>query len=665
LDKEVNELLRQIYTHDTNDLTESFMDNESPIYVAITEIPKLGALYFNGQLVPRLDPPHVFSIGTAPINGKLVYLPPFNAYGPVAEFRYCIALELIIVSSQCQSFPNKVRIDVRWVNDPPVAMSTGPITVFEHGNAHPYYRVPTITIFGKDADDDGSHMILRDVQILQPPKYGYLILAVPYFRQDRLRHGIRLSDLNFSIPGDGKEEVYIQYIFDPSASAGVVVLDDRTNDCFSFRVCDKHGMCSTEETVEIRIVSGVSALADSLIIQEDSLPTVFTWYGEDGTFGHGNRTIGFLVEKMLSTRVGMLSEAASGAPLDIGFLNVTGPFQNRVQLTFHPNPNFCHENVLSDTESQITFRAVAYGSGVISISSAVSQQILVVCTKDAISMSLPSQEFVLVESSLKQTADPLYRSVDGSNSKNLSVSPSMRSNCFNSFFTTINGITFTSEDKRSIKAKLVVSTSDDFTFITFNQIHWNKTDPVVGRRAFLTGTVAFHAYPEDLTDIFSDLVLESYRPGNGSIIVELYNGDCESKLHNDTQGSELPANGSKILPCPVLRDSIQYRVLRDAHKYKSKTRLRTRFPFQILFCLIVYPALYAALIFVQNTCSKAGSDDDTVLEGSPIEPIERYIQHEDQNGLFYYEDTLDGTTRWDLPPGELFVPYDKLITHGN
>jgi hypothetical protein len=48
-----------------------------------------------------------------------------------------------------------------------------------------------------------------------------------------------------------------------------------------------------------------------------------------------------------------------------------------------------------------------------------------------------------------------------------------------------------------------------------------------------------------------------------------------------------------------------------------------------------------------------------------MEPLERFIQHEDENGIFYYEDTMDGTTRWDLPPGELFIPYDKLVNQGN
>jgi hypothetical protein len=668
LDKEVKELLRQIYSHETDNKTDSFTDHDSAIFVAITECPKLGELYFDGQLVPRLDPPHVFPIGTAPIHGKLVYLPPFNAYGQVAVFRYCIAQELILVASQCQSYPSKVQIDVRLVNDPPVAVSVGPITIFEHNDERPYYRVPTITLHGKDVDDDGSDMNIQEVQISRPPKYGYLILAVPYFRQDRLRHGTRLSDLNFSIPGDGKEEVYVQYLFDSSSSAGVIVLDDRAKDWFSFRVCDQHGLCSAEETVEIQLVSRVSASADSLIIEEDSLPKVFTWNGKDGDSRHSNRTVGFLVEKLPSSRVGVLAEAASGVPLAIGFLNVTGPFENRVHLMFRPSPNFCHETDLSDIDSNVTFRAIAYGSEVISMSPAVSQQFSVVCTQDAIFMSLPSQEFVLFESSLKYTAAPVHCSVDDSKKKNDSVSTLKSNDCLGPFFITVNGIQFSSGDKRSATVKVIVSTTDDFTFMTFNPIHWNKTDPIVGRRSFFTGTVAFHAYPEDLTDIFSDLILESYRPGNGLIIVEIYDGICESESQNDTLALELvdPAVSLKTLPCQVLRHSIQYRVLRDSHKYKTKTHLRTNFPFQIFFCLIVYPALYAALIFVQNTCSQAGvDDDDTVVEGSPMEPLERFIQHEDENGIFYYEDTMDGTTRWDLPPGELFIPYDKLVNQGN
>jgi hypothetical protein len=36
------------------------------------------------------------------------------------------------------------------------------------------------------------------------------------------------------------------------------------------------------------------------------------------------------------------------------------------------------------------------------------------------------------------------------------------------------------------------------------------------------------------------------------------------------------------------------------------------------------------------------------------------VQHEDEHGMFYYEDTLDGTVRWDLPTGEDFVRYEDI-----
>ena len=86
-------------------------------------------------------------------------------------------------------------------------------------------------------------------------------------------------------------------------------------------------------------------------------------------------------------------------------------------------------------------------------------------------------------------------------------------------------------------------------------------------------------------------------------------------------------------------------------------------PWAILFCLFVYPTIYIAITYAQ--CSVSIKDDETVVEGSPLEPEERFIRHEDEHGMFYFEDTWDGSVRWDLPPGEDFVRFQDVVVDDN
>jgi hypothetical protein len=212
-------------------------------------------------------------------------------------------------------------------------------------------------------------------------------------------------------------------------------------------------------------------------------------------------------------------------------------------------------------------------------------------------------------------------------------------------------VTLTSYDRRAVLARVTLSTGSGF--LTFNDRYWNRTEPIVGRQRMASHAVSFWAYPEDVTDILSNLHYQSYTTGIDRVNFEIQYGNCTDTDVQQKQGSY------RTPTCQVLRDSIPVTVLRDNARYDSKTKFVVGLPWQILFCLLAYPAVFLAIKYVQ--CSVSVADDETVVEGSPLDPVERFIQHEDDNGMFYYEDTWDGSVRWDLPPGEDFVRFQDIL----
>lgn len=615
----------------------------APIYVYITSLPDTGNLYLAGGSAlssARQDSSIFVPIGVEPVQ-SLVYIPPHNVHSagefdPVSSFRYCISATAIFHASQCESSAT-AYVSVASVNDPPIALAVPKTTVAE---GIELVRAPKMSLLGLDVDVGDS---IQQVQIVRPPAYGDLILAITTFRKDLLPHGTLLSSLNNTVRGD--DPVHVKYVWRPNAHVPRVIQGKMITDSFTYRVRDESGLWSCEEKVEVQIVSAVTAEVDPFILIDEDAKRNLLWRGLDSS-GY-NRRLGFFVDKVPSPEVGTLVDTTTNEPLSVGktvhaFSNF--PYESGVFVSFQPAPNFCHDrDAQLAYDAEIRFRVAAYvGDAVVSVSDSVSQKIIVACVLDVISMSVPEALVTVFETSLDRTnSEPCHAAlfdaiVETTPCEAVAI---------------INGIASTSIDRKADRAFVTVSSKSGF--LTFNGIYWNRTEPVVGRRVLAAGRISFYAYPDDLSNILAGLRFQSHSAGNDSIDFELLYGSCTTLEVGRTPGS------FKTSSCQVIRRSIAVKILRDNDKYKSETRIVVGFPWHILFCLIVYPALYGA-VFLLNSSIAGDDDEDTIVEGSPLEPVERFVQHEDANGMFYYEDTLDRTTRWDLPPGEDFVRGDEI-----
>ena len=53
-----------------------------------------------------------------------------------------------------------------------------------------------------------------------------------------------------------------------------------------------------------------------------------------------------------------------------------------------------------------------------------------------------------------------------------------------------------------------------------------------------------------------------------------------------------------------------------------------------------------------NVSHKGRRSQEEDYDGTLPESEERYIQHEDDNGMIYFEDTVTGLTHWSIPRQE-------------
>lgn len=654
IDTEVRDMLLLLIGRVNQDtLTRLFSLLATPlktVYVYLTNLPEQGTLYFLQGGVPHaLDNLTITSnfilLGSAPVEDMLIYLPPHNMYSakdahtPFATFNYCISLSPIFEAQQCNSSAS-VHIHIESVNDPPVALPVPLTTVIEGHQMNGSSR--KISLLGRDVDFNDT---ITAVQITQYPVHGYLHLAVPTFRKDLLRHGTPLHSLeDYTVFGE--EAVYVNYIWDPSTGS-TVVRDTTIKDQFNFRVRDRFGIWSIEETVNLEIVSAVTAFVESnTVVVEESTRETIVWKGKDTSRYH--RQLGFLIEKTPSPKVGELIDPTTLQGIQAGDIlhSVYGEstLSRSVEVYFQPSNDFCDKRTIQRTfhDGEVHLRAIALvNDTIVSVSYPQIQRISVICVLNVLDLQLNQPHLSLVESKLRTL------STSGCSGYNYSTSL-LPNPAFCQDTLVISGISVTNKNDKA--ERIVVTVSTQYGYLTFNDKFWNLTELLLGRQRMASGTISFYAYPDDLINIFSNLHYQCFSAGTDKIDFELQYGNCTEQELKDRHGSFQSAT------CQVLRKSISVTIRRDDKKYKPATRIVVGFPWQILFCLLVYPALYIAFSYLH--CSISGSDDETVVEGSPLEPIERFIQHEDENGMFYYEDTWNGTVRWDLPPCEDFVRYE-------
>jgi hypothetical protein len=644
LDQEVRELLDSTNLEISSPLTS--------VNVYVTALPETGRLYLPDDYGRALD--DSFSESTSGIlvpvsmdpSAEVVYLPPPNQYSNSTEdvfatFSYCVVAFSVFNAQQCDSA--EIRVIVDPVNDPPIALPVEPVTVFEGIET---LDTPKILLSGMDVDVGD---VISRIQVIQPPAHGHLILSVSSFRKDGLLHGTRLSVLGFTVGAE--DPVYVKYIWNPNSVH--VVQGNHVQDSFQFRVADRAGLWSTEKTIEIKVVSAVTAIADtSFTVREDSRqPMNLLWHGIDESGYH--RRIGYYVESAPALNVGVLLDPSTQKPISSGTMLVNledFPYDAGVNVTFIPSPTFCNSHKMTldgpTSGSQILFRAVAVardGDTVVSTSDVVTQPIRVECVIDTISMTGPSGPSHLKQTSLHRAAsDPCHGSLFDPVVTDLAACDTAA---------VINGIDVRSSDRHVEQARVTVLAGSGY--LTFNEQSWNLARTIYGRRAVGANNVTFLANPENLAAIFSHLHFQSYRQGTDAIDILIEYGDCPPALVNR---SAMPF---QTADCQFLRHTIAVVVGKDENAGAITTQLVMGFPWQILLCMLGYPALYYILVRGEARWVLRWGDDETVTAPDDADELDGnlpdWIQHKSDTGEFYYENTANGSVTWTAPVGERYI----------
>jgi hypothetical protein len=83
------------------------------------------------------------------------------------------------------------------------------------------------------------------------------------------------------------------------------------------------------------------------------------------------------------------------------------------------------------------------------------------------------------------------------------------------------------------------------------------------------------------------------------------------------------------------------------------------FPWQILFCMLGYPALYYMLVQSEALWELQWGDDETVTSPDDNDELDGnkpdWIQHKNDAGDIFYENTANGTVTWTAPVGERYI----------
>jgi hypothetical protein len=637
LDCDVQHLQREIFPNVTFPVLPT-------IYAYITQLPAVGQLYLDEKKGTLLSssPGKATFIPLPPIKDdpwtirSLVYIPPHNRAAFLTLIRYCVSAAPIWNAAQCDSTAT-VNLRVEAVNDPPVVIPVPKLTLTEGTTAS--VQIP---LGGTDVDDGDG---IATVQIVAPPIFGMLQLVVSSFRQnDFLPHGTPLSHINYTI-SVFTDPVYVQYVW--RRPRDQVIVSTGVLDFFTFRVQDHEGVWSSIQRVDLQVVSALSAESAGqpvLLVSEKEEGVSLHWRGSDAT---GElRRYGFHVERIPSPDMGWLFHPASNQSINKAGITLATNASMTMEMLFYSTPKVC-QRLNTTTTTDIHFRFVAYGSTyndsdytfVESVSDAFVQTIVVDCAKDRLSLTVPNINMTVRQFTLADVRDPCA-AVPWSN-----ASSPPTDDCPN----VLRGIQVAGGSMKD--RQVLVTLTTQFGFLTLLRQQWNQTmlDPVLGRPVLAAGAISFAAAVTDATRILSALHYQSYVVGWDRIDVELQELDCSFSSES----------------CPIpLRESIEVEVVAAA-KIPARGSL-WRGPWNILICLFVYPLVYWAIVWLEMSRFPIGNsdDDDADTVGSAVlEPTERrFREHEDADGMLYYEDTWNGTTRWDLPEGEDCLHRDEADT---
>ncbi|GKY91277.1 hypothetical protein MPSEU_000100200 [Mayamaea pseudoterrestris] len=621
-----------------------------PIYTYITGLPDKGCLYrTNGY---KLGCANETAHGSLLLAGavddyllEVVYIPPLNLYSssPHDAFTtiyYCVSETLLADGIHCMSAA--IRIIILSANDPPVAMTTHRVSVHEGFET---LDTPNILLSGTDVD---FYDEISLVQITIPPKHGYLILSVGSFRLDGLVHGVKLSDLNYTV--SGTDLVAVKYIYQP-IDAMPTVRDDEVTDSFQFRVADRQGVWSGDDTVMIKVVSAVAASSEVAVpIEEDSTASMnLRWLAND-TSGY-NRRLRFLIESLPPTETGTLFDSLTGRIILQGTLAgqvLEYPYQDGAYFTFVPALNYCNSQAMNASLST-TFRAVAFNDAqrVVSASARHEQHLLVKCHIDALVAKIPTKDVSARVIRLPKSVDTLcYGHVYNSDVASISMCDDKAI-----FF---NGIEIESRDDDS--QVVCVSITTRIGFVSFNSHAWDLTLPIHGRRS-LTRNTTFYAMAGDLSIIFANLQYQAFDSGIDKIDIMLQYGSCRDATRLSVAPQPLENSN-----CQIIRRQITVHAAASSEARWPNEQIAVNFPWQMLLCWFGYPALYYVYVrlsghWIVGKSGDCDGDDVTLTEG---EAPPMWIQYMSEEGDYYYENTDTHAVTWLAPVGERFIPWSTL-----
>lgn len=589
------------------------------VFYYLVSLPAMGRLYqADGSLIERTMSPY----SLIPVeSGELIYIPPLDEHSGDAEFtsfEYCVWSDATLFHSrQCEAI-STASIRVISVNDPPMALSVDKVVLREGTKQR-------IQLKGLDKDIGDS---IRRFQITTPPKFGRLHLSVSSFRSDGLLHGTPLRLFNNTVACDDEDgSIYIDYsLFSDQTGLPVVHGNGGIQDTFSFRVQDQGGLWSNEEPVSIRILSALTGNSTTSIVQQgfgDENNIIL--YGSDNS-GYGRR-ISLFVDSVdtQGQLLGPTGRVEAGQLLD-GVSNQF-PYQQGFAFTFIPSIEMCQGKI--EANATFLFRVVAFADNsteIASTSDGFSHNIQVLCQLDQLSLTTPEGVITVRESSLHKVTNEYC---SGSNSSSQECS-----------FAKINGISIGSSGFRSRKATVTVGISHGF--ISFRKASWVYTELLHGRRSMGWGNVTFRAFPEDLTDILTNLEYQSHKAGEANLQISIVFGNCSTEVLQASEASFWTPT------CQLLQNTIRIDVKADPDKYKAKNLVAGGFPWPVLACMFVYPLLYFWWIQRKSAAAKQFEKEFDL----------KWIQHKDEHGMFYYEDTFNGTTTWQAPIGEEFKPWE-------
>ena len=599
-------------------------------YRYITRLPLIGAIILpDGQ---RFDTASTSNLVEITTSETILYLPPHNQHSNhtmdgnlqrFASLDYCVTDYPILYPHECTSAA--VEIYVAPVNDPPIPTSfkDHPIIAWEGQLSS------KILLSGTNVEKDD---FLSYVEIVSAPRYGNLSMSVSSFRSDRIRHGTLLQELDNIV--SAKDDVYVQYHFDPSLFPGTI--RSFVKDSFIFRVADSSIEWSRNETVTIDIHSAlnVKAVGTTMAIVPDGSKGYSFRLEIHDTSGF-ERAVGIYVERVPLEREGMLIDTVTNRVLTNGTRIISN--DALIDLVFQPSPDLCGGEM---QKHLVAFRAGAIGffqEKIVSVSELQEHQLVTRCEPGYIYWK---EDFPPVRLSVIQS-DPRRSSVDPCTGNHFLSSNISQQNTYGNCTKVliVRGINISSETPLKWVPKMLrVEVHSDRGFLTFNGDHWNKTLPIHGRRIESRGTISFFTWAHDLSDVFFSLVYRSDINGVDTIDLRLYQ-EGNTSTHTD-------------------QIQIEIEVVPNGDIGRFNDALAMDFPWQILVALLGYPLIYYIVVrcesFVASwdyTLSELESGDDALPE---------WIQHETEYGDFYYEHVHTGQVTWMAPVGRPFIRWEDI-----